>query len=285
MRKLAIVITSYSGKLESQILDSNTFLLPLQLFLEEEQWLEGFYDKKTSLEIVEKFKIAKDYGTSLPPLGLIIEQMKELSSLYDDVIYLPINSQLSSTCNTLINFAKDYKNIHVFNNHLAGSAYFRVAEKIRKMYEIENASIAEICDFVNWFNNKSIGYILPKEMKTFIKSGRLKGIKKTLVTSINLSLMIEVTDTLKTAGIAKTKKSAIYKIITKIESFLQNNNLLKEEIEFSIIYAYDEPMRNMVIQQLNDCGYTVNYDEESSIATMFHTGYGAIYLGINPKIK
>lgn len=284
MKKIAIVISSFSGKLDEEVVKEGMFSIPLQLIIEKEQWLEGFYSKEKKYEIVNKFVNADNFSTSLPPLALILEQMKELSSKYDDVLYLPLDSKLSSTCNTLINYAREYKNVKVFNNHLSGSALFRVGIKCKKMYE-QGKTIDEIIKYLEEFDKNSIGYIIPKELKTFIKSGRLKGIKKTLLSSINLSLMIEVGEELKTVGIARTKKSAAVKVIGKIRDFLKEKNMRLENVDFTMIWAYERSVADVIEECLDFEHIKIKYNEESSIATMMHTGYGATYIGINPKIE
>ena len=87
-RKIAIVISSFSSLLEKDLNQyPDIYLTPLQLFIEEEQWLEGFYDENTKYEIVKKFQKAKDFKTSLASVITIEEQMIELSQKYTDVLY------------------------------------------------------------------------------------------------------------------------------------------------------------------------------------------------------
>ena len=123
-RKIAIVISSFSSLLEKDLNQyPDIYLTPLQLFIEEEQWLEGFYDENTKYEIVKKFQKAKDFKTSLASVITIEEQMIELSQKYTDVLYLPINSYLSSSHNIILNLSKKYPNVRVLNNKLVGKAF------------------------------------------------------------------------------------------------------------------------------------------------------------------
>lgn len=285
MKKIAIVVSSFSGKLDEEVKKFGLYSLPLQLIIDNEQWLEGFYQNQTKYEIVNKFVNANEYNTSLPPLALILDQMELLSKENDYVLYLPLDSQLSSTCNTLMNYSSKYQNVKVVNNHLNGSALFNLGLKCKKMYEEENKTIDEILEYIKWFNDNSIGYIIPKDLKTFIKSGRLKGIKKALLTSINLSLVIEVGEVLKSIGIARTKKSASLKVIGKIREFIKEHNLSINDFDFTLIWAYDKSVTNVMEELLDFEHIKIRYKEEASIVTMMHTGYGAAYLGINPKIE
>ena len=285
MKKIAIVISSFCGKLDEEIVQAGMYSVPLQLQIENEQWLEGFYSQEEKHVIVNKFTSANNFSTSLPPLALMIEQMEKLTQEYEQVLYLPIDAQLSATCNTLKNYAKDHPNVTVFNNHLSGSALFHAGLECKRLYEEEGKSMEEILAFLNDFNDKTIGYIIPKELKTFIKSGRLKGIKKVLLTSINLALMIEVGNILKTAGIARNKKAAVNKVVNRLLEFIKTKNLQPEDVDFTLIYAYNQEIGNLIEEALKQQGISLTYNEESSLATMLHTGYGATYIGINPKIK
>ena len=111
-RKIAIVISSFSSLLEKDLKEyPDIFLTPLQLFIEEEQWLEGFYNENEKYKIVKKFQKANDFKTSLASVVTIEEQMIELSQKYTDVLYLPINSYLSSSHNTILSLSKKYSNV------------------------------------------------------------------------------------------------------------------------------------------------------------------------------
>lgn len=285
MKKIAVVISSFSGKLDDEVKNNGMYSLPLQLTIEKEEWLEGFYTQETKNDIVKKFISTNNYGTSLPPLGLMIEQMKGLSEKYDQVLYIPLSSELSGTCNALKNNAKHYKNIEVFDNHFSGSALFHVGLECKRLYEEENKTIEELLDFLRDFDDKTLGYIIPKGTEALVKSGRLKGAGKLLVSSMKLSIMILVSSVVKSGGVTRTKKSATTKVVDKIINFMKQKNLTVDDVEFTIIYNYDNEIPDLYTNALNEKGIKVTYKEESSIATLMHTGYGAAYLGINPKIK
>ncbi len=286
-KKIAIVISTFSGLLEEEMSNyPDIFLTPLQLFVGDEQWYEGFYTNNEKYKIVDKFKNSNDFRTSLAPLSLIEEQMSKLSSLYDEVIYMPINSYLSSSHDNILNFSKQFKNVHVFNNKFVGRAYLYAAQEAKKRYEQENNSIDEIMQFLKWYDERTIGYIIPYEFKTFIKSGRLKGIKKAIMTSLNLSIIVEFDHVLTTPGVSRTKKIAASKIVQKIDDFIKKWNMSKDDFVYSNIYAFDSKIINILKDTLKEnMNKNIDLSYEASLATMFHTGWGAGFLGINPKIE
>ncbi len=286
-RKIAIVISSFSSLLEKDLKEyPDIFLTPLQLFIEEEQWLEGFYNENEKYKIVKKFQKTNDFKTSLASVVTIEEQMIELSQKYTDVLYLPINSYLSSSHNTILSLSKKYPNVKVLNNKLVGKAFLDIAIEAKKLYEKSNYTIDEIIEFIKWYDVRSIGYIIPYELKTFIKSGRLKGIKKTIMTSLKLSTIVEFDYELSSAGIVSSKKLGAQKVISKLENFIKKENMNINDFEITIIYAYDQLIANIFEEAVKKhWKRKVDHNYEASLATMFHTGWGAAFLGINPKLK
>lgn len=286
-RKIAIVISSFSSLLEKDLKEyPDIFLTPLQLFIEEEQWLEGFYNENEKYKIVKKFQKTNDFKTSLASVVTIEEQMIELSQKYTDVLYLPINSYLSSSHNTILSLSKKYPNVKVLNNKLVGKAFLDIAIEAKKLYEKNNYTIDEIIEFIKWYDVRSIGYIIPYELKTFIKSGRLKGIKKTIMTSLKLSTIVEFDYELSSAGIVSSKKLGAQKVISKLENFIKKENMNINDFEITIIYAYDQLIANIFEEAVKKhWKRKVDHNYEASLATMFHTGWGAAFLGINPKLK
>ncbi len=286
-RKIAIVISSFSSLLEKDLKEyPDIFLTPLQLFIEEEQWLEGFYNENEKYKIVKKFQKTNDFKTSLASVVTIEEQMIELSQKYTDVLYLPINSYLSSSHNTILSLSKKYPNVKVLNNKLVGKAFLDIAIEAKKLYEKNNYTIDEIIEFIKWYDLRSIGYIIPYELKTFIKSGRLKGIKKTIMTSLKLSTIVEFDYELSSAGIVSSKKLGAQKVISKLENFIKKENMNINDFEITIIYAYDQLIANIFEEAVEKhWKRKVDHNYEASLATMFHTGWGAAFLGINPKLK
>ncbi len=245
-----------------------------------------FYNENEKYRIVKKFQKANDFKTSLASVVTIEEQMIELSQKYTDVLYLPINSYLSSSHNTILSLSKKYSNIKVLNNKLVGKAFLDIAIEAKKLYEKNNYTIDEIIEFIKWYDVRSIGYIIPYELKTFIKSGRLKGIKKTIMTSLKLSTIVEFDYELSSAGIVSSKKLGAQKVISKLENFIKKENMNINDFEITIIYAYDQLIANIFEEAVKKhWKRKVDHNYEASLATMFHTGWGAAFLGINPKLK
>ncbi len=285
-KRLAVVISTFSSLIEDDMKKhKDIFLTPLQLFVGSNQWFEGDYSNKEKYEIVKMFKKSDDFKTSLGPVPMVEEQMKKLSKEYDAVIYMPINSYLSSSHDSIVNLSRKFSNVHVFNNKFVGWAYLNAANKAKQIFEEENGTIEDVFEFLKWYDQRTIGYIIPFEFKTFIKSGRLRGIKKVLMTSLNLSTIVEFDHILTSAGIARTQKAAAVKVMGKLEDFAKEWKMKMDEFQVTTIYAYDQKITDILTNQMKSTfnrGVDLSY--EASLSTMFHTGWGAGYIGVNPII-
>ncbi|MGL4343095.1 MAG: DegV family protein [Metamycoplasmataceae bacterium] len=284
MNKIAVVIDSFSGETEISLksCNENIYFLPLQVIVDEKSYQEG----QENLDFVVdklKFKEGCDLKTSLPSLDLVEKLLGKLSKQYENIIFLCLNSNLSSTFSTLKTFSQKYDNVLIYDNHFVGKNYLKIATKIIEMKD-SGKNLKEIINFLDDYSEKSIGYIIPSEVSAFASSGRLKGIKKYI--SSKFFLIIKIFKGISLSGISRTNKGAIKKIIEKFQKIISSIEPGKKLSDycFSIVYAFDETTLNFLLNELKQMGIRVDSVIQSSISVLIHTGYGAIYLGISPKL-
>ena len=106
------------------------------------------------------------------------------------------------------------------------------------------------------------------------------------MTSLKLSTIVEFDYELSSAGVVSSKKLGAQKVINKLENFIKKENMNINDFEITIIYAYDQLIANIFEEAVKKhWKRKVDHNYEASLATMFHTGWGAAFLGINPKLK
>lgn len=282
MKKLAIVLDSFSGlNLDDINKYSDIYFLSLQIEVDDLSFDEGI--DVPNDEIIQKIRTGKTTRTSLPSLSLIQDLVNKLSKEYENVIFLPIAKHMSGTHDTLLVSTKNYKNMFVINNHFVGKLFLDVAEKSLLMME-NGSSIQEIISFVEDINNKTIGFIVPDDLSALINSGRLKGIKKHIISSGNFSIIIKVFDKLTVSGISRSKNSAIVKILAKLNKFCEEN-AVKDGYVYNVVYSYGTEILHLVEHKMKDNNLKINHKLLSSLSVLIHTGYGAIYVGVFPKLK
>ncbi|MGL6125329.1 MAG: DegV family protein [Metamycoplasmataceae bacterium] len=282
MKKLAIVLDSFSGLYKKDIEkeNQNIYFLSLQVEIENKVIQEGI--EVPSEELINKIRDGVKTSTSLPSLAFMQDMIKKLSSEYQKVIFLPIPTYMSGTSSTLAAFAKDYKNVTIFNNHFVGNTSFEVAKQCIKMIE-SNSNFDQVISYIKKIDDMSIGYVVPSELKSIINSGRLKGVKKHLITAGNFSLIIKVFDKLALSGISRSRKSAIRKTFAKLEKFCLENKI-KEGYVYKIVYGYEDTLLKIAKEYIKENSLELAFEMKTSLSTFVHTGYGSIYIGVTPKI-
>lgn len=282
MKKLAIVLDSFSGVyLDELENEEHLFFLSLQIQTGDLFFGEGI--ERPSDELIEQLRFDKMAKTSLPSLPLIQELIDKLSNEYENIIYLPISKYMSGTHDVLMTFIKEYKNMFVINNNFVGDTYLELAKKCISMID-NGSSIKEIISFIEELNSKTIGFIIPDELTSLINSGRLKGIKKHLISSSNLSLIIKVADKISVSGISRSNNSAVKKVFYKLNKFCAENISINGYV-YRIVYSYAD--KNLIPTEkfMKENNLKIDSKRKSSLSVLIHTGYGAIYIGVTPNIK
>ena len=104
MSKIAIMTDSNSGITQAEGKELGVTVVPMPFFIDGEEYLEdinltqeGFYQKLTS---------GANVSTSQPSIGYINSIWDELLTQYDQVIYMPMSSGLSKSCESATVSAK-----------------------------------------------------------------------------------------------------------------------------------------------------------------------------------
>jgi len=108
MAKIAVMTDSNSGITQEEGKKLGITVVPMPFFIDGEEYLEditltqeGFYEKLLS---------GANVSTSQPAIGYITSIWDDLLNSYDQVIYIPMSSGLSKSCETAVVAAKsDYE--------------------------------------------------------------------------------------------------------------------------------------------------------------------------------
>ena len=107
MKKIAIVTDTNSGvtKEETKKFD-NLFIVPMPFIIEGEEYFEG--ENLTQDEFYEKLALNQDVSTSQPSIFVVKELWDELLKSFDEIVYIPMSSALSKSCEAAQNAAEEY---------------------------------------------------------------------------------------------------------------------------------------------------------------------------------
>ena len=115
--KTAIATDSNSGIFEAEGKELGVFVLPMPVLIDNAVYFEG--RNLSSAQFYEYLQGGKDVTTSQPSPGdLTMLWGQILEEGYDEIVYIPISSGLSSSCATAKMLAEDYDGkVFVVDNH------------------------------------------------------------------------------------------------------------------------------------------------------------------------
>lgn len=115
--KTAILTDSNSGLFPEEENRSGIFVMPMPVILDGIEYFEGV--NLTPQEFYRRMTEGAEVSTSQPSPGDVVSMFDRIfSEGYDELIYIPMSSGLSSSCQTARILAEDYGGrIQIVDNH------------------------------------------------------------------------------------------------------------------------------------------------------------------------
>lgn len=115
--KTAIVTDSNSGIFETEGTQLGVYVLPMPVLIDNQVYFEG--KNLSSKQFYQHLQSGKSVSTSQPAPGdLTALWERVLGDGYDELVYIPMSSGLSSSCATAKILAEDYEDkVFVVDNH------------------------------------------------------------------------------------------------------------------------------------------------------------------------
>ncbi|QNM93884.1 DegV family protein [Mycoplasma sp. Pen4] len=280
MKKLGIIIDSFSGYTEKQAKEEGFKFLPLQVEIDGVVYQDGIDNHK---EILEKLSSSTNFKSSSPRLEIINEVVRQAAEEFEEVIFLGISSKLSSTSNHVRTVASDFKNVFVFENHFSGIQLINAAKYARRLYEEDGLSMREVFELLEKLNSESATFLVPKTLNYMIKGGRLTGIKKFLMSKISMLPVLEysVDGSVSSTGLKRTVPGAVAKAVEKACYFTEDI----DKYEFNWMHGIDKEINEMVLENANSFDISFNTEQITSSVIAIHTGPEAFAVTVMPKLK
>lgn len=208
MGKVAILTDSNSGITLAEAKDLGIYVMPMPFYIDEKLYYEEidlsqdqFYEKLRE----PNCKIT----TSMPIVGDLIDKWEELLESYDEVVYIPMSSGLSSSCATAIALSDDYDGrVQVVNNQRVS-----VTQRLSVMEAIKlsqmGKSAEEIKNFLNETKFDSSIYITVGTLDYLKKGGRLTPAVAAIGTLLRIKPVLQIQgEKLDSFAKARTMKQA-----------------------------------------------------------------------------
>lgn len=287
MSKVAVMTDSNSGITQAEAKELGVSVLPMPFYIDEQTYYEDI--DLTQEEFYEKLKGDCEIKTSMPVLGDVTDRWEELLKEYDEVVYIPMSSGLSSSCETAIMLSQDYDGkVQVVNNQrISVTQRQSVMDAMELAKSGKNA--AEIKEILEAEKFESSIYIMLDTLYYLKKGGRITPAAAALGTLLKLKPVLQIQgeklDAFAKARTVKQGKSIMIDTIKKdfAERF---NDPEGKNMHLEIAYTHDkeaaEAFKAEVQAVFPDHDIVMN---PLSLSVSCHIGPGALALACSKKLE
>ena len=189
--KIAIATDTNSGITASEGEKLGVFVLAMPVNLEETIHYEGI--DITSEQLYDAMRQHRDVSTSQPSPGQLMELWDGiLAKGYDEIVYIPMSSGLSGSCQSAALFAQDYDGkVQVVDNHRISVTQRESVVSALRLAE-QGHDAGQIKDFLEKHAYDASIYITVDSMEYLKKGGRVTPAAATLATVLNLKPVLTI---------------------------------------------------------------------------------------------
>ena len=192
MAKIAIVTDSNSGITQAAGKALGVYVLPMPFDIDGQQYFEDI--NLTQEQFYEKLTGDANVATSQPSPDAVMTLWDDLlkNQGYDEIVYIPMSSGLSSSCSTAMMLAQDYdgKVQVVDNQRISVTQKISVTDAL-KMAEA-GLSAADIKRILEEQKFDSSIYIMVDTLKYLKKGGRITPAAAALGTLLRLKPVLQI---------------------------------------------------------------------------------------------
>jgi DegV family protein with EDD domain len=171
MSKVAILTDSNSGITQAAGKELGISVLPMPFYINDELYYEDI--TLSQEQFYEHLEADAEIHTSMPVVGDVLDCWDSLLKEYDEIVYIPMSSGLSSSCATAVSLSEDYDGrVQVVNNQRISVTQRQSALDARVMAD-SGLTGAEIKSILEETKFDSHIYIMVDTLTYLKKGGRI----------------------------------------------------------------------------------------------------------------
>lgn len=286
MSKVIIMTDSNSGITQTQAKEMGVVVLPMPFYINEEMFYEDIDLSKE--QFYEKLQAGGDIKTSMPLVGDVTDKWDELLKEYDEVVYIPMSSGLSSSCETAYMLSQDYDGkVEVVNNQRISVTMRQSVIDAKNLAEA-GKSAKEIKDILEATKFDSSIYIMVDTLTYLKKGGRITPAAAALGTLLKLKPVLQIQgEKLDAFAKARTVKQAKNIMIEAMKSDFEKrfDSADGRNINLEMAYTHDLDAA-LAFKEEVQAAFPENEIvlNPLSLSVSCHIGPGALAIACSKKI-
>ncbi len=289
MKKVTVITDSNSGITQGQAKELGIRVVPMPFFVNEETYLEDIsMNQKEFYEYLEK---GADVTTSQPAPETLTSLWNEVLEEYDEIVYIPMSSGLSSSCGTamMLSYEPEYEGkVFVVDNQRISvtqrQSVLDAIELVKKGYEG-----SQIRDILLREKFESSIYIMVDTLSYLKKGGRITPAAAAIGAVLRIKPVLQIQgEKLDAYAKVKTIKQAKTTMIKAIRKDLENrfHDPNGENFYMQVAYSADDTEAKIFKQELEEefTGHTIDIMDPLSLSVSCHIGPGALAVAISKVV-
>lgn len=171
MEKTAIVTDSNSGISQDKAKKYGVYVLPMPFYIDDVLYLEG--QTITNEEFFRKQKGGSTVYTSQPNLNDVVQLWEQVLAKYGQLLYIPMSSGLSSSCEMALALAQQYGGRVVVADLGRVSVTQKYAVLEARRMALEGLGALEIRNRLQFVKGECIIYLTVDNLKYLKQGGRI----------------------------------------------------------------------------------------------------------------
>lgn len=284
MKKVAIATDSNSGITQAEARKLGIRVLPMPFYINEELFFEDV--TLTQEEFYRRLAEDADISTSQPSPGDVTDLWDQLLESCDEVVYIPMSSGLSASCQTALMLAGDYRG-KVF---VADNQRISITQRQSVLDALEMAEAGmdaqAILDVLIRERLESSIYITVDTLKYLKKGGRVTAAGAAIGTVLNIKPVL----TIQGAKLDAFAKARGWKTAKKIMLDAMERDITQrfagQEVHLAAAYTCtDEEAREWKGElAARFPGYEIHMDR-LSLSVACHIGAGSMAVGCSRVVR
>lgn len=287
MNKIAIMTDSNSGITQKEAEVLRIRVLPMPFLIDGETFFEEI--SLTQEQFYERLAQDVDISTSQPSPEDVTKAWEELLEENESIVYIPMSSGLSASCQTAIMLADDYEGkVQVVDNQrISVTQRQSVLDAIELAKEGKTAvQIKEILE-ANKFESSI--YIMLDTLKYLKKGGRITPAAAALGSALRLKPVLQIQgEKLDAFSIARTKKQGVSKMLAAIEEDIKTrfgglDNM--ENIHMEVAHTVNEEAALELVEMIKERFGVETVDMYPlSLSISCHIGAGSLAVACSKRL-
>ncbi len=286
-KKIAVVTDSNSGITQKEAVELGVKVLPMPFMINEETFFEDI--TLTQEEFYQRLEGGADVVTSQPSPEAVMDLWKEVLTEYDEIVYIPMSSGLSGSCQSAIMLSEDFDGkVQVVNNQRI-SVTQRQSVMDAKMLAKKGMEAVQIKEALEKDKFNSSIYIMLDTLYYLKKGGRITPAAAAIGTILKLKPVLQIQGE-KLDAFAKARTSSQGKsiMISAIKNDMENRfggakaDCIWLEVAYTKDFEAAQQFSEELLKEFPGFDIVIN---PLSLSVACHIGPGALAVACCKKMK